>query len=532
MRKRSGDDNTVNSRSRKKRKSRFAPVVVGGGDSDAVQAPRSTSAAITPQEAAARLRAIQASLGISLGASRIDAAPRDAGKQQRLDDTPSAAVEGASNPYLAHHRKNSESNSETNDAKSISKRAARGERGLQFTAQGKYVSLGKEMRARETRRTYIESKRRTRHFRKQRPQDEGIAAPSDEAAACSAISTDSPKIDLEPEPPMEWWDVAFLDKEHKRNAQCGHAEACDYSNLQLSNQKTFQYVQHPPVLAPGRTLPPPKPPPLYLTKKERKRIRRQARRRRLQETNEKIALGLIPPPEPKVKISNLMRVLKNEAVADPSKIEAKVREQIKKRETNHEMRNIARMLTPEERKAKNLKKYMEDAKGRIAVALFAVQNLSEPEGMAAQHRYKIDMGAQQNYLGGLTVVVNNRPDDGERALNLVVVEGGIKAVERFSKLMLRRIKWTKAVYGEISDPDDDTDITSDDDEDAEDGGRAKNRRIARKNWCSLVWKGTAAQKRFNGMTFEEHTTATKARNALANRNLAHFWDAVAGFRRD
>jgi U4/U6 small nuclear ribonucleoprotein PRP3 len=43
---------------------------------------------------------------------------------------------------------------------------------------------------------------------------------------------------------------------------------------------------------------------VYLTAKERKKKRRQNRSEALKEEQEKIRLGLIAPPEPKVKISN------------------------------------------------------------------------------------------------------------------------------------------------------------------------------------------------------------------------------------
>lgn len=43
-------------------------------------------------------------------------------------------------------------------------------------------------------------------------------------------------------------------------------------------------------------------------------------------------MGLEPPPEPKLKMSNMMRVLGQQAVQDPTKIEAHVREQMLKRQ--------------------------------------------------------------------------------------------------------------------------------------------------------------------------------------------------------
>ena len=83
-----------------------------------------------------------------------------------------------------------------------------------------------------------------------------------------------------------------------------------------------------------------------LTKKERKKVRKQQRREREVEIQEKIRLGLVDKPEPKgwslqycgsstewyccgiVRISNLMRVLGNDAVQDPTKVEAMVRAQM------------------------------------------------------------------------------------------------------------------------------------------------------------------------------------------------------------
>ena len=89
--------------------------------------------------------------------------------------------------------------------------------------------------------------------------------------------------------------------------------------------------------------------PVFLTKKERKKLRRQNRREAWKEKQDKIRLGLLPLDEAKVKMSNLMRVLGNEAVLDPTKVEATVREQMAKRLANHEKMNAERKLTPEQR---------------------------------------------------------------------------------------------------------------------------------------------------------------------------------------
>ena len=45
-----------------------------------------------------------------------------------------------------------------------------------------------------------------------------------------------------------------------------------------------------------------------------------------------IAQGLLEPPKPKVKISNMMRVLGENAVMDPTAIESEVRQQMQERQ--------------------------------------------------------------------------------------------------------------------------------------------------------------------------------------------------------
>lgn len=72
------------------------------------------------------------------------------------------------------------------------------------------------------------------------------------------------------------------------------------------------------------------------------------------EEQEKIRLGLEAPPEPKLRISNLMRALGTEAVQDPTKIEAHVREQMAKRQKAHEDANNQRKLTVEQKREKKV----------------------------------------------------------------------------------------------------------------------------------------------------------------------------------
>jgi hypothetical protein len=57
-----------------------------------------------------------------------------------------------------------------------------------------------------------------------------------------------------------------------------------------------------------------------LTKEEKAKAARTKRREYQKELQEKIKYGLIPPPPPKVKLNNFMRILANEAAQDPTKV--------------------------------------------------------------------------------------------------------------------------------------------------------------------------------------------------------------------
>ena len=132
--------------------------------------------------------------------------------------------------------------------------------------------------------------------------------------------------------------------------------------------------------------------PVYLTKRERKKIRRLRRKEDQKEEQEKIRLGLVPAPEPKVRLANMMQVLANEAVIEPSKVEAKVREQMAQRQKAHFDRNKARELTKDERRAKNEKKNREDLTHGCEVAIYLVKNMTH-----AATRWKIKENCKQLY---------------------------------------------------------------------------------------------------------------------------------------
>ena len=144
---------------------------------------------------------------------------------------------------------------------------------------------------------------------------------------------------------IERWDVGFLPVENRQSSEAcyyygginqdslsddksrGRSESSndaafgeniktENSDMTLSvaykNSKYHALVLRPAIVKPfgydHSSLANPPPLPVYLTLKERKRIRRQNREEQRREIQDKITLGLLEAPEPKLKLANFMKV--------------------------------------------------------------------------------------------------------------------------------------------------------------------------------------------------------------------------------
>uniref|UniRef100_A0A8B9HM51 U4/U6 small nuclear ribonucleoprotein Prp3 n=1 Tax=Astyanax mexicanus TaxID=7994 RepID=A0A8B9HM51_ASTMX len=336
----------------------------------------------------------------------------------------------------------------------------RARRGFKFHEQGRFEKIAQRIRT----KTQLE---RLQMEIAQAAKKTGIQA-------STKLALIAPKKELgEGEVPfIEWWDSYILPSNFH-----------GVTNL----------VEHPAQMAPPVDSDKPVTLGVYLTKKEQKKLRRQTRREGQKEVQEKVRLGLMPPPEPKVRISNLMRVLGTEAVQDPTKVEAHVRAQMAKRQKAHEEANAARKLTAEQRKEKKVKKLKEDLSQGVHIAVYRIRNLHNPA-----KKFKVEANANQLYLTG-TVVLH-------KDVNIVVVEGGPKSQKKFKRLMLNRIKWEEH-NSKRDDPD-----GSD-----EEGSKKTNK-------CTLVWEGTAKERSFGDVKFKQCPTENMAREHFKKHATEHYWD--------
>ena len=89
--------------------------------------------------------------------------------------------------------------------------------------------------------------------------------------------------------------------------------------------------------------------PTFFSLAERKKMRKLNRQQKTQETQDKIQLGIIKPPPPKLTLKNFMKVLGTEALIDPSKAESIARAATEARLKEHQQRNAERKLTKEQK---------------------------------------------------------------------------------------------------------------------------------------------------------------------------------------
>lgn len=383
-------------------------------------------------------------------------------------------------------------------------------RSLQFHKPGRHVREAEEAR----REAQMEAL-------KKRIQESAKKAGMEELSAEErALRRNAP-------PEVEWWDQALLPDKTYEGIQVviGKGKAKEREQgllIEGEGSPIDVYIQHPiPIPAPSDKIKV-EAKGVMLTKKEMKKMRRQRRLADQEDKRDKIKMGLLPPDPPKVKLSNLMRVLTSEAVADPTKVEARVRREVAARKEIHERTNLENQLNPEQRKAKLEEKKEKDASKGMYTLVFKVKHLVSPS-----HKFKVRKNALQFGLTGLAIF--------EKNFALIVVEGGQKSIKAYRRLMTVRIDWTDPGRPKANDTLDDlpdldpgpssTNNGRDNSKDQEEMSKID----WNENYCKIIFEGPVRESHFR-FGFKAHYCdhESGAKEALGPK-LASFWDLAKKF---
>lgn len=313
---------------------------------------------------------------------------------------------------------------------------------------------------------------------------------------------------VEEPPAIEWWDEGLVDGKNYDNI-----DDTRFLKIDTPDSIITEYVQHPVLLEPPQEKNTPAPKPMFLTAKEQAKLRRQRRMAELKEQQAKIRLGLEPAPPPKVKKGNLMRVLGEEAVKDPTAVEARVNREIEARHQAHVDMNEERKLTKEQRHEKLALNQEKDAAKGIRLMVFKIDSLAN-----GSHRFKIAKNAEQLALTGICVM-NPR-------FNLVIVEGGEHSIKQYRKLMLQRIDWTENSPTRIKE--------GTKAEALQDWLKAENEKGELKdmtlNNCVLVFEGEEKARAFRKWGSKVCDTDSAAREALTRSKMENFWSLAKSMK--
>ncbi|KAI9710862.1 MAG: hypothetical protein M1812_007314 [Candelaria pacifica] len=410
-------------------------------------------------------------------ANRRTESPAPSSKQgkpkKQLDLSGPSAEETRNNPYF-----DASLGAQTATLKS------RNSRQLVFNQKGKYIQQATALR----RQAALEQMKKR------------IAESSRRAGIDEDLDTEKAFLVQAP-PDIEWWDEGLVDG--KNYEGIGNKE-----NLKIDTNDSIVtiYIQHPVLLEPPQEKNMPAPKPMYLTPKEQAKLRRQRRMADLKEQQAKVRLGLEPAPPPKVKKSNLMRVLGEEAVKDPTAVEARVNREIAERAQKHMEMNEERKLTKEQKQEKLATNQEKDASKGIYTSVYKIDNLSN-----GRHRFKISKNAEQNALTGICIL--------HPRFNLVIVEGGQVSINFYKKLMLNRIDWTENVAPNKVREGNKEALTSWLQAEDEKGG-LKDLTL---NKCTLVWEGEEKTRAFRKWGSKVCETEAAAKDALTRAKMENMW---------
>ncbi|KAF8423225.1 U4/U6 small nuclear ribonucleoprotein [Tirmania nivea] len=367
----------------------------------------------------------------------------------------------------------------------------RASKALVFNQKGKYIEQANALR----RQAALEAMKKR------------IAETARKVGIDEDMETDKAFLREAP-PEIEWWDQGLTTNSTYDDI------ANDQLRINTEDSIITIYIQHPIQLEPPQEkhIPPPKP--LPLTAKEQAKKRRQKRMEDLKEKQAKQRLGLEPAPPPKMTRANMMRVMGEEAVKNPTAVEARVDREIADRFNTHLQMNEERKLTKEQKEEKLMQNREKDLAKGIHCVVFRIENLSN-----GRHMFKINKFAEQYGINGICIL--------NPKFNLVVAEGGEWSITKYRKLFLQRIDWTDNGGGgratsEVAD-EDATMNGADGDASAGTKSELDKQQDLSQNRCTMIWEGELKTQGFRKFTTKPCPTDALAKEALGRAKMENFW---------
>ena len=201
----------------------------------------------------------------------------------------------------------------------------------------------------------------------------------------------------------------------------------------------------------------------------------------------------------------MMRVLGEDAVKDPTAVEAKVNREIAERAQKHNQMNQDRKLTKEEKHEKLEQKKAQDAAKGVYLTVYKIDSLAN-----GRHLFKIGKNAEQMSGTGLCL--------SSPAFSLVLFESGEHSVKAYKKLMLNRIDWTENSIPAVREGNQKARAAWLESLDAE--GNLKD---LSSNKITLLFEGQQKDRAFRKWGSKSVETDKEAMDVLVRARMENFW---------
>ncbi|KAG9391084.1 pre-mRNA processing factor 3 (PRP3) [Carpediemonas membranifera] len=220
-------------------------------------------------------------------------------------------------------------------------------------------------------------------------------------------------------------------------------------SVRFNGMRISHLIQHPQLTLPDHAMRPPVALPPMLTKAERKKKRHMERVEASRVKDQRVAAGLDPPPETRVRLVTMARILSTRLALNPTEVEAKVKEERDRRIMVHEEHQLAQKLTVDEKWQRSLAKVRSD---RIQGVVMSVTSVTVSESQVSQFILRINAAVCPRWtdpetgvrefstpkvLGQIAVIRAGKGEGGsaKAVRTIVVIEGGRKLVDKITKIM-------------------------------------------------------------------------------------------------
>lgn len=114
--------------------------------------------------------------------------------------------------------------------------------------------------------------------------------------------------------------------------------------------------------------------------------------------------------------------------------------------------------------------------------------------------------------------------------NLIIVEGGPRAIKKYKRLMLRRIDWNSKARQRKAETEEDPNAEAPEEEEDKDDEGDDEAKVSKDKKCYLIWEGIQRKKSFEKWRVVDVRSENEAKRLLTEKSCEQFWNMAITFQ--